>query len=204
MLAPWVIAAIPLFAFLAYHAFLLKEWMGCAIASVLLIFCIFGALMALSPKRFGWLGRIIGGSIGVAYLVYFCHALLLANHRLSLTPFNAMLAVLGFAIFSIALMYLAWGVHCALNRVCAMHGRRYCRRRGFEVTRVRWQMEFERRPDGRRGVKTEHTLVQVDCLDGQKQRRLVLLQVWLFGVRKTLSDEHYPESYDSQWPQKGA
>jgi hypothetical protein len=65
-------------------------------------------------------------------------------------------------------------------------------------------MEFERRPGDRspRGVKTEFTLVQLDCLDGQKQRRLILLRVWLFGVRKLLSDEKYPEAYDSQWPQK--
>jgi len=65
-------------------------------------------------------------------------------------------------------------------------------------------MEFERRPDGRRGVKTEFTLVQLDCLDGQNQRRLVLLRVWPLGVRRLISDEIYPESYDSQWPQKCA
>jgi hypothetical protein len=51
------------------------------------------------------------------------------------------------------------------------------------------------------GVKTEFTIVEVDCLDGQKQRKLVRLLVWVFGIRKVLSDEIYPDSYDKQWPQ---
>jgi hypothetical protein len=62
-------------------------------------------------------------------------------------------------------------------------------------------MEFERRPDGSRGVKTEFTLVQLDCFDSQKQRGLVLLRAWPLGVRKLASDEVYPKSYDNQWPQ---
>jgi hypothetical protein len=120
-------------------------------------------------------------------------------HRVILT----ILGIVGFVIFSIASLYVAWVVHCTLDRVCARHARRFCRRHGLEVSRVRWQMEFER-SDGRRGVKTEFTLVQLDCFDSQKQRRLVLLRVWPLGVRKLLSDETYPESYDSQWPQKCA
>ncbi len=112
----------------------------------------------------------------------------------------ALLVVVGLP----AMMYLLWFVHATLDRVCVRHARRFCRRRGLDVSRVRWQMEFERRPDGRRGVKTESTLVQLDCLDGQKQRRLVLLRVWPLGVRKVVSDEIYPESYDNQWPQKCA
>jgi hypothetical protein len=100
-----------------------------------------------------------------------------------------------------ALIYLLWFVHRALDRVCVRHARRFCRRHGLEIRRVRWQMEFERRSDGRRGVKTEFTLVQLDCFDSQKQHRLVLLRVWPLGVRKLVSDEIYPESYDSQWPQ---
>ncbi len=100
-----------------------------------------------------------------------------------------------------ALIYLLWFVHRALDRVCVVHARRFCRRHSLEVGRVRWQMEFERRPDGRRGVKTEFTLVQLDCFDSQKQRRLVLLRVWPLGIRKLVSDDVYPEGYDSQWPQ---
>jgi hypothetical protein len=121
-------------------------------------------------------------------------------HRAILT----ILGIIGFVIFSIAMMYVLWVVHGTLNRICAKHAKRFCRRKGLAVQRVRWQIEFERRPDGRRGVKTENTLVQLDCLDAQKQRRLVLLSVWLFGVRKMVSDDKYPETYDEQWPQKCA
>ena len=99
-------------------------------------------------------------------------------------------------IVAIPLMYQ---VHCALDRVCVRHARRFCRRHGLEICRVRWQPAFE--PSGGKRVKTEFTLVQLDCLDTQKQRKLVLLLVWPFGVRKMVSDERYPESYDEQWPQ---
>jgi hypothetical protein len=98
-----------------------------------------------------------------------------------------------------AMMYLLWVIHRTLDRVCVGHARRFCKRQGLEISRVRWQMEFE--PSGNKRVKTEFTLVQLDCLDGQKQRRLVLLRVWPLGVRGKLRDEEYPESYDEQWPQ---
>lgn len=104
----------------------------------------------------------------------------------------ALLIVIGIP----ALMYLAWGVHCALDQLCARHARRFCRRNGLEVCRVRWQPAFDLS-----GVKTELTLVQLDCLDAQKQRKLVVLFVWPFGVRELVSDEKYPEAYDEQWPQ---
>lgn len=51
------------------------------------------------------------------------------------------------------------------------------------------------------GTKTEFTIIELDCLDLQKQRRLLRLLVWVFGIRKVLSDEIYPDSYDEQWPQ---
>ena len=60
-------------------------------------------------------------------------------------------------------------------------------------------MDFEL--SGGKRLKTESTRVQLDCFDAQGQRRLVLLLVWPFGVRKLLSDEIYPESYDSEWPE---
>lgn len=45
---------------------------------------------------------------------------------------------------------------------------------------------------------------QLDCLNGERKRRLVLLRVWPLGVRRLLSDEEYPESYAEQWSQKCA
>ena len=100
------------------------------------------------------------------------------------------------------MIYLFWIVHCTLDRVCVRHARQFCGRHGLEVCRVRWQPAFN--TSGGKRVKTESTLVQVDCLDAQKQRRLVLLLVWPFGVRRMVSDEEYPESYDEQWSQKCA
>lgn len=117
---------------------------------------------------------------------------------------HTIFGIIGFVLFAMGLMYFMYFVHCTLNRICATHARRFCRRNGLTVQRVRWQIEFARRADGRRGVKTENTLVQLDCFDGQKQRKLVVLRVWPLGVRQLLSDEIYPESYDSQWPQKSA
>ena len=96
----------------------------------------------------------------------------------------------------LAVMYAYVVTHIMLDRLCVRHAQRFCRRNGWEFRRARWQPELD--PSG---IKTEFTLVQLDCLDAQKHRRLVLLSVWAFGVRKTISDEIYPEEDDSQWPQ---
>ena len=85
-----------------------------------------------------------------------------------------------------------------LGRLCVMLAQRYCRHGGLEPSRTRWQPEFE--PGG----KTEFTLVQLECLDARQHRRLIVLSVWPFGVRKLVSDEAYPESYDDQWPRVSA
>lgn len=115
---------------------------------------------------------------------------------------RVLLIVALFVVGLPAMMYLLWVVHCTLDRICVGHARRYCKRRCLEICRVRWQIEFE--ASGGKRTKTENTLVQLDCLDHEKQRRLVLLRVWSLGVRRLLRDEKYPESYDEQWPQKPA
>ncbi len=104
--------------------------------------------------------------------------------------------ILAIVAFAIALMYFWWGVHCTLNYLCIRHARRFCRRQGLEVRRSRAGIAFEQS-----GVKTEFTIVELDCLDAQKQRKLIHLLVWPFGVRKVLSNEIYPDSHDEQWPQ---
>jgi hypothetical protein len=104
--------------------------------------------------------------------------------------------IVAIVVFSIpAFMYLSWFVHCAMDRICAYHAKRFCRKRGLQFSRLRMRIEFE--PSG---VKTEFTRVQVDCFDAQKQRKLVELLVWPLGVHKILSNENYPEAYDEQWP----
>ena len=107
----------------------------------------------------------------------------------------ALLIIVALAAGIPAFLYLFWFVHCTLGRICVRHARGFCIRRGWAVQRARWQTAFDRS-----GVKTEFTLVQLDCLDTQKQRALVLLLVWPFGVRKLVSDERYPEPYSEQWP----
>jgi len=104
--------------------------------------------------------------------------------------------ILAFVAFVIAIGYLYWGVHCALDYLCIRHARRFCRRQGLEVRRSRAGIAFEQS-----GAKTEFTIVELDCLDAQKQRKLIHLLVWPFGVRKVLSNEIYPDSHDEQWPQ---
>src|SRR5688572_10271960 len=104
------------------------------------------------------------------------------------------LLIIAFVVVGIPMvLYGFWVTHIMLGRLCVRHAQRFCSRSGFEFRRARWQPEF-----GLSG-KTEFTLVQLDCLDTQKQRRLVLLSVWPFGIRKTVSDEPYPDFYDSQW-----
>ena len=107
----------------------------------------------------------------------------------------AFLIIVALAAGVPALLYLSWIVHCTLGRLCVRHARRFCAQHGWTVQRARWQPAFDSS-----GVKTEFTLVQLDCLDTQKQRRLVLLLVWPFGVRNLVTDEHYPASYGEQWP----
>jgi len=104
------------------------------------------------------------------------------------------------AVISIpASLYVFWIVHRTLDRVCVSHARRFCRRSGLHIQRVRWRPQFDSS-----GIKTESTLVQLDCVDCERQRRLLLVSVWLFGVREMISDQEYPDSYDTEWPQSAA
>lgn len=109
------------------------------------------------------------------------------------------LCIIAFLLLGTAMIYVGYSIHCFLNRICIRHARRFCGRNGLAVSRARCQPARYQT-----GAKSEYSLVQLDCLNAQRQRRLILLLVWPFGVRKLLGDEIYPESYDSQWPQKGA
>lgn len=92
-------------------------------------------------------------------------------------------------------LYMMYGIHLLLNYHCLWHARRFCGRNGLEIRRSRWRPAFE--PSG---IKTEFTLVELDCVDIQRQRRLVRLLVWAFGIHKVLTDGSYPDSFDEQWP----
>ena len=82
-------------------------------------------------------------------------------------------------------------VHLGLRRVYLMHARRFCRKNGFAPVRWRGAPAFDST-----GVKTEFSLLELDCLDAQGRRKLVRLLIWAFGVRKVLSVADYPETQD--------
>lgn len=110
------------------------------------------------------------------------------------TPVIIFLIIVG--VLALPLMY---AVHCALDYCCLRYAQSFCRRKAFDIRRWRIGPAF----DGS-GIKTEFTIVELDCLDDQKRRKLVRLLVWVFGIRKVLNDEDYPESHDQQWPQSKA
>lgn len=95
-------------------------------------------------------------------------------------------------------LYMMYGVHCLLNNLAVWYAKRFCRNLGLAVSRGRYRIAFDES-----GMKTECTLVELDCLDAQGQRRLVRLLVWMLGVRQLLSNEGYPNAYDKEWPQDG-
>src|SRR5215469_4526913 len=101
----------------------------------------------------------------------------------SMSPLCVMLAkldgpgvavVVGAGVLALPLFYF---VHYGLEYCYLVHARRFCRRHGLELSRWRCEPACDKS-----GLKTEFTLVELDCLDNQKQRRLVRLLVWVFGV----------------------
>lgn len=81
--------------------------------------------------------------------------------------------IVGLVVLGIlAVLYAFWVSHAMLGRLCVRYARRFCSRGGLEIRRARWQPEFE--PSG---IRTEFTWVQLHCVDGPKQRRLVVLSV---------------------------
>lgn len=92
------------------------------------------------------------------------------------------------------IIQLFWYVHCGLERCYLLFGRSFCKKRGLAVSRSRCGPAFTAR------VKTEYSIVELDCVDPQKGRTLVRLLVWIFGIRKVLSIEPFPEKY---WDSSG-
>jgi hypothetical protein len=108
---------------------------------------------------------------------------------------NSLLLVIALLVAGVLTLPALWATHLLLGQLCLAHARRYCRRCGLKPCRFRWQPEFDRS-----GMKTESTLVQLDCVDGAGERRLILLVVWPFGVRSLVSNEPYTPSDDLDWP----
>ena len=92
-------------------------------------------------------------------------------------------------------VFMMYGVHLLLTRCYIALAIRSCRKRGFIPSRLRCGPAFNG------GVKTEYSIVELDCISPDNQRTLVRLLVWVFGVRKTLSIEPFtarPEE-DKSW-----
>ena len=92
-------------------------------------------------------------------------------------------------------IFMIFAVHVALVHCYIAYAVRSCRKRGYKPSRCRCCPAF----DGR--VKTEYSIVELDCLSPDKQRTLVRLLVWAFGVRETLAIEPFVEKpgEDSTW-----
>lgn len=65
-----------------------------------------------------------------------------------------------------------------------MHARRYCRKSGLKPLRCRSGAAFDSS-----GIKTEYTIVELECSDNNDEKKLVRLLVWVFGVRQVLESE---------------
>jgi len=84
-----------------------------------------------------------------------------------------------------------YAVHCGLTYCYLQHAHRFCRKNGYELLRWRCGPAFDKS-----GVKTEFSVFEIDCRDAHGERKLVRLLLWLFGIRKVLCDEKYPEPID--------
>jgi hypothetical protein len=91
------------------------------------------------------------------------------------------ISIVVIGVLSLPALYF---VHRCLEYHYLWLARRYCAKNGLKPVRWRCGPEFEKS-----GVKTEFTVVELDCLDNQQQRKLVRLLVWVFGIRKVISDE---------------
>jgi hypothetical protein len=111
---------------------------------------------------------------------------------LATSKFDALRGVLILIVVFLSLPVLVL-VHYGLERCYLMHARRFCRKNGFVLGKWRCGPAFNRQ-----GVKTEFTIVELDCLDAQQQRKLIRLLVWVFGIRKIISNENVPESKDDK------
>ena len=92
-------------------------------------------------------------------------------------------------VASIVALLVFYFIHRGLEYCYLLHARRFCKKHDFEIVRWRCGPAFDES-----GVKTEFTVFELDCLDVQKQRKLVRLSVWIFGIRKILSGETKPSA----------
>ena len=96
------------------------------------------------------------------------------------------LAVLAIPIGIISMPLFAL-IHNFYNYRCLRHAQKYCLSHDLKMSRYIVSPAFENR------IKTEDSIVEMDCTDAQGKRRYIRMLVWPFGFIKILSDEPFPE-----------
>jgi hypothetical protein len=108
-------------------------------------------------------------------------------------PTLIILVIVGVLVFPL-MVY----VHCGLERIYVLFGQHFCKKHGLTISRVRCGPEFDED-----GLKTESSLVEFDCIAPDGERQFVQLRVWIFGVRKVLRMEPFPEEWKESSTEKG-
>lgn len=105
LLAPWLLASVPTFAYLAVSCFREDNLTGILISVVLTICCLSGLLLGVSIRRFGWTAIFITLAIPAGYIWYFCDTFFVEGQRITptarraeSTPWNA---IMGFIVFGV-------------------------------------------------------------------------------------------------------
>lgn len=83
-------------------------------------------------------------------------------------------------------------VHVWLERCYLAYARRYCKKNGYAIARYRCGPLFDKG-----GVKTEYSLIEIDCHDHEQRHLLLRLKVWAFGVQQVLSSEDFPNELNN-------
>lgn len=117
------------------------------------------------------------------------HANLHLSRRRKWSAFATLAVPAAVLVLGLPIIVSGWYVHRALEYSCLWLGRRSCRKRGLAVLRSRCGSAYHGR------VKTEYSIVEFDCAHPQQGRILARLLVWVFGIRKVLSVEPFPDKY---------
>lgn len=92
--------------------------------------------------------------------------------------------LIGIGVLVPLIYYGGYGVHRVLEVYCYVpYARRFCRKRGLQPVRWRCGMAFWG------GMKTECSVVELNCLGGDGQEYVLELLVWIMGVRGVLKIE---------------
>lgn len=97
-------------------------------------------------------------------------------HWLTILLLLVVVGALGIVLFAF--------VHWGLQQLCIVHAHRFCCKSGLTPLRCRSGTVF-----AASGMKTEFTIVELDCRDAMSRPKMVRLKVWAFGVREVLDDE---------------